>query len=69
MWLQSLLLQFFYIIVYAMQFLGNIDALRAMRAALVAPRAMIGLAQLGDTPIVAHQINPPGLPVIILIRA
>lgn len=52
-----------------MQFLGNIDALRAMRAALVAPRAMIGLAQLGDTPIVAHQINPPGLPVIIFIRA
>ena len=67
--LYGFLFQFFDIIVNAMQFFRNINTLRTMRAALVASRAMVGLAELGYASVIADQIDAPCLFVIVIFSA
>ena len=63
MTLQGLLFQFLDIGINAVQFLGDVDALRAVRIALTAACAVVGLPQLRYAPVITYQICAAGLPV------
>ena len=61
------LLQVLCIPVDSVQFLGNIDALRAMVHTLIAADAMAGLPQAGHAAVVAHEKGPPGLAIVSVL--
>lgn len=67
--LMSLVLtEFFDVSVYAVEFMWNVDALRAVACALSAADAAVCLSQLRDGPVVAYQIGPACLAVIFRFR-
>ena len=61
--------QLFYKMVDALHFLRDVDALRTIRVALSASDAMVGLAQAGHAPVIAHEESAAGFPVIFVPAA
>ena len=66
---ERILFQAFHILGDAVQLLGDGDALGAVRQALAAGDAMIGLADGGNSPVVAYQIGLFELGVVLLLPA
>ena len=62
-----ILLQLLHKMVYAMQFVGNVYGLRAMRIALAASDAVTGLPQTGDTSVIANQESASCATVILAL--
>lgn len=68
-WSDGVLLEAFHILVDALEFGGDVDALGAVGRALAAADAVACLAQFRDTPVVANQEGATGLPVIGIAAA
>lgn len=51
----SFALELFHVVAYAVQFLGDVDALGAVGRALAAAYAVVGLAQFGYRAVIAHE--------------
>ena len=54
--------------VYALHFLGNVDALRAVYVALPATDAVVGLPETRHAAVVPHQERPTRLTVTLALR-
>ena len=63
---QSLLLELLHKLVDAPQLVGYLDVLRTVLHALAAADAVVGLAQLGDSAVVAHQDGDTSYSAIIV---
>lgn len=61
-------LQLFHITINPLHLLWNIYSLRAMRAALVAADAMVGLAKFRNAAVVAYQVGTAGFAILLVLR-
>ena len=62
------LLQIVHIVRDAVQFVWDVDALRAVRAALITSDAMVGLSQLRHAAVVAYEVSTTGTLVVFVLR-
>lgn len=65
--LKGFLLQRFHKSVYLLQFRRDVDALRTVRVALAATGAAVGLAETGNTAVIAYQEGAACLAVILVL--
>ena len=65
--LKGFLLQCFHKPVYFLQFRRDVDALRTVRVALAATGATVGLAETGNTAVIAYQEGAACLAVILVL--